>query len=130
MTIVAGAVVGILGVTGWAGFAAYLLSQALCAAPIVALALASEREERRRRRRRQQQRRPQAPGAGGAGGGAGAQPPPPPGPPPLSPAPLACVVPRCFQAWPQVLTEHVFGQVALLSFLLCWMVWYNIAHVF
>lgn len=112
MTIVAGAVVGILGITGWTGFLVYLLSQALCAAPIVALAAASEHEARARRRRQQGQQGQQA------------------GPPPLSPSPLAFVVPRCFQMWSQVLTEHVFGQTAVLSYLLFWMVFYNLAHVF
>jgi hypothetical protein len=109
MTIVAGAVVGILGITGWTGFLIYLVSQALCTAPIVALAAASEAEAQQRRRRRQ---------------GAAT------GPPPLSAAPLAFVVPRCFQTWSQVATEHVFGQTAVLSYLLCWMVFYNLAHVF
>lgn len=109
MTIVAGAVAGILGITGWSGFFVYLLSQALCTVPIVALAAASEGEARARRRRAR------APG---------------PGPPPLAPGPLAFVVPRCFQAWSQVLTEHVFGQTAILSYILCWMVTYNLAHVF
>jgi hypothetical protein len=112
MTIVAGAVVGILGVTGWKGFLFYLLSQALCALPIVALAAASLAEQRARARRRQQ------------GSSALLS------PPPLSAAPLAFVVPRCFHQWSQVLTEHVFGQTAVLSYLLCWMVGYNLAHVF
>jgi MFS family permease len=113
MTIVAGAVVGVLGVTGWKGFVFYLLSQALCAAPIVALAAASAAEQAARRRRRQAR---------------GTLPPPPLAP---SAAPLAAlVVPRCFHAWSQVLTEHVFGQTAVLSYLLCWMVFYNLSHVF
>jgi hypothetical protein len=115
MTIVAGAVVGILGVTGWMGFLFYLVSQALCALPIVALAAASAAEQRARARR--------ARGAGaGTAAAAGATPPPPP----LG----SLVVPRCFHAWSQVLTEHVFGQTAVLSYLLCWMVFYNLAHVF
>ena len=109
-----------LGVTGWAGFLFYFVSQALCALPVVGLAALSAAEQAARARRR--------PKSAAAAAGAPRRLLLPP--PPSAPGALALVVPRCFHAWPQVLTEHVFGQTAVLSYLLCWMIFYNLAHVF
>eukprot|EP00877_Chromochloris_zofingiensis_P002155 jgi/Chrzof1/11940/Cz06g15120.t1 len=52
----------------------------------------------------------------------------------------ACTVPillksganikKYFTNWTQVLVEHVFSSTAILSYILCWMIFYNLCHVF
>lgn len=80
MTVVAGAVVGILGIEGIMGFVIYLISQLLCAVPVVLMAKGD--------------------------------------------------IKKFFQGWSPVLTEHIFSQVTVLSYILFWMIFYNLCHVF
>ena len=37
---------------------------------------------------------------------------------------------KFFQGWSPVLTEHIFSQVTVLSYILFWMIFYNLCHVF
>ncbi|GBF93300.1 ER membrane complex subunit 6 [Raphidocelis subcapitata] len=79
-TVVAGVVAGVLGVTGWQGFAVYLVSQLLVVPLIVAKAEGNTA--------------------------------------------------KFFPSWDKVVLEHVFSSTALMSYVLCWMLAFNLGHVY
>jgi hypothetical protein len=37
---------------------------------------------------------------------------------------------RCFMGWTPLLWDHVASQITVLSYILFWMIAYNLCHVF
>mmetsp|Transcript_30913 Transcript_30913/g.91969 ORF Transcript_30913/g.91969 Transcript_30913/m.91969 type:complete len:115 (-) Transcript_30913:49-393(-) len=79
VAVIAGTVIGILGVEGWSGFLPHVATQLLCVFAMYAKG-ASVKEH--------------------------------------------------FHSWSKLWLHNVFSSITLLSYMLFWMIFYNIAHVF